>query len=363
MAVGCAQRIMYRTTDAHGARDRGVRHLLRREPAVDRCGPPPTGRSGARHAGAGRPVCAVPTLPGRRPLQRSAGLRGRVRGAAVHAPALARGIDRHVVNRLQGLGTAGTQATSPPCAGHAMLDAARAVKALPGSRIGDDNPIGFWGYSQGGGRGGSSAAENAAAYAPDLDVRGDLRGWAAAELRAVAGGARRRLATGLLGYAVNSIYAGYPETAPTSTARSLPRVEGARRDCRSVRPGDDRAIRVAPHTRVDEGRTLARRTHRRAAVGERGGDEQRIGRSTPGSPVLNRAGRQRRPDSAQPGHSTGRRLVRQGATVGSAPRNPTDRTGVRRRTRPADGVGPAVCARLADRPIRRGAGAIGGCSN
>ncbi len=49
-------------------------------------------------------------------------------------------------------------------------------------------------------------------YAPDLDVRGTYAGGPPADLRAVAAALDGGLATGLLGYAVNSIYAGYPET-------------------------------------------------------------------------------------------------------------------------------------------------------
>ncbi len=193
-----------------------------------------------------------------------------------------------------------------------MLDAARAVKALPGSRIGDDNPIGFWGYSQGGGAA-ASAAEMQPSYAPDLDVRGTYAGGPPADLRAVAAALDGGLATGLLGYAVNSIYAGYPETRADIDGALAPAGRQAL---------DEIAAQCVPETiaryglhrtpRVDEGRTLARRTHRRAAVGERGGRRAAHRTVDAREPGADRAGAQRRPDSAQPGHSTGRRLVRSG---------------------------------------------------
>lgn len=199
---------------------------------------------------------------------------------------LARGIDVVVVD-YEGLGTAGMHSyVDRRAEAHAVLDAARAVKALPGSRIGDDSPIGFWGYSQGGGAA-AAATELQAAYAPELNVRGTYAGGPPADLRAVAGALDGGLAAGLLGYAVNSIYAGYPETRAE--------IDGALAPAgRQIL--DDIAGQCVPETiaryglhRTSEwtrdGRTLAQLIDAlpnvRAVV-----DEQRIGRSAPRSPVL-----------------------------------------------------------------------------
>ncbi|WFR71584.1 lipase family protein [Prescottella defluvii] len=124
---------------------------------------------------------------------------------------LERGMDV-VVTDYEGLGTAGVHSyTDRRAQAHAVLDAARAVKSLPDIRIGDDSPIGLSGYSQGGGAV-AAATEMQASYAPELNVRGTFAGGPPADLRSVAAAIDGGLATGLLGYAVNSIYAGYPET-------------------------------------------------------------------------------------------------------------------------------------------------------
>ncbi|MCZ9309782.1 lipase family protein [Corynebacterium uberis] len=62
---------------------------------------------------------------------------------------------------------------------HAVLDAARAGLTLTGAA--PDSPIGFYGYSQGGGAV-AAAAEHAATYAPDLNVKGTFAGAPPADL-------------------------------------------------------------------------------------------------------------------------------------------------------------------------------------
>ncbi len=84
--------------------------LLRREPAVDRCGPPPTGRSGARHAGAGD-QCA-PSRLFQDGVHYNAPLDFAVEYEVLQVHALlSRGIDV-VVTDYQGLGPQGCTATS-----------------------------------------------------------------------------------------------------------------------------------------------------------------------------------------------------------------------------------------------------------
>ncbi|GAB2651736.1 alpha/beta fold hydrolase [Prescottella soli] len=199
---------------------------------------------------------------------------------------LDRGMDV-VVADYEGLGTTGVHSyTDRRAQAHAVLDAARAVKSLPDIRIGDDSPIGLWGYSQGGGAV-AAASEMQASYAPELNVRGTFAGGPPADLRSVAGAIDGGLATGLLGYAVNSIYAGYPETRAE--------IDGALSPAgRQVL--DDIANQCVPETiaryglhRTSEwtrdGRSVAELIDAlptvRAVV-----DEQRIGRSAPRSPVL-----------------------------------------------------------------------------
>ncbi|WP_031939981.1 alpha/beta fold hydrolase [Prescottella defluvii] len=203
----------------------------------------------------------------------------------VHA-LLSRGIDV-VVTDYQGLGTEGMHSyVDRRAEAHAVLDAARAVKALPGTRIGEDSPIGLWGYSQGGGAA-AAAAELQAEYAPELNIGGTYAGGPPADLRAVASALDGGLAAGLLGYAVNNIYAGYPETRAEIDGVLSPAGRQAL---------DDIANQCVPETlarygmhRTSEwtrdGRSVAELIDAlptvRAVV-----DEQRIGRAVPTAPVL-----------------------------------------------------------------------------
>ncbi|NKS74464.1 hypothetical protein GS531_21360 [Rhodococcus hoagii] len=266
----------------------------------------------------------------------------------VHA-LLSRGIDV-VVTDYQGWGTArDAQLRRPPCAGARDARRRSGCEGVAGSRIGDDNPIGFWGYSQGGGAA-ASAAEMQPSYAPDLDVRGTYAEWAAADLRAVAAALDGGLATGLLGYAVNIIYAGYPETRADIDGALAP--AGRQAPTRLPLSAFRRRSRdmVAPHHEwTKDGRSLAE-THRRAAVGERGGRRAAHRAVDAREPGADRAGAQRRQiPHTQPldWPPTGALRARRSS---SARGDPTDRTGVRRRTRPADGVGlPSALDWMTDR--------------
>lgn len=203
----------------------------------------------------------------------------------VHA-LLSRGIDV-VVTDYQGLGTAGMHSyVDRRAQGHAVLDAARAVKALPGSRVGDDNPIGFWGYSQGGGAA-ASAAEMQPSYAPELKVRGTYAGGPPADLRAVAAALDGGLAAGLLGYAVNSIYAGYPEARAEIDEALNPAGRQALAEI-ATQCVPETIARYGLHRTAEwteDGRSIVELIDALPAV-RAVVDEQRIGRSTPGSPVL-----------------------------------------------------------------------------
>ena len=61
----------------------------------------------------------------------------------------------------EGLGTIGVTHTyvSRLSEGHAMLDAARVARKLPGTSLTPDGPVAFWGYSQGGGAAGAEVGE------------------------------------------------------------------------------------------------------------------------------------------------------------------------------------------------------------
>lgn len=124
----------------------------------------------------------------------------------------------------EGLGTIGTTHTyvNRLSQGHAMLDAARAAGKLPGTSLTPGGPVAFWGYSQGGGAAGS-AAELAAAYAPELNVVGTYAGAPPADLVDLIPYADGSALVGVIGYALNSVMQGYPEAAPKIRALLTPR--------------------------------------------------------------------------------------------------------------------------------------------
>ncbi|WP_221281385.1 lipase family protein [Prescottella equi] len=309
-----AQRIMYRTTDAHGAATAASGTYFDASLPWIGAGPRPLVVLGPGTQGQGD-QCA-PSRLFQYGVHYNAPLDFAVEYEVLQVHALlSRGIDV-VVTDYQGLGTAGMHSyVDRRAQGHAMLDAARAVKALPGSRIGDDNPIGFWGYSQGGGAA-ASAAEMQPSYAPDLDVRGTYAGGPPADLRAVAAALDGGLATGLLGYAVNSIYAGYPETRADIDGALAPAGRQALDEI-AAQCVPETIARYGLHRTTEwtkDGRSLTELIDALPSVSAVV-DEQRIGRSTPGSPVLIVQGRN---DDLIP-HNQATRLAAdwcaQGATV------------------------------------------------
>ncbi len=309
-----AQRIMYRTTDAHGAATAASGTYFDASLPWIGAGPRPLVVLGPGTQGQGD-QCA-PSRLFQDGIHYNAPLDFAVEYEVLQVHALlSRGIDV-VVTDYQGLGTAGMHSyVDRRAQGHAMLDAARAVKALPGSRIGDDNPIGFWGYSQGGGAA-ASAAEMQPSYAPDLDVRGTYAGGPPADLRAVAAALDGGLATGLLGYAVNSIYAGYPETRADIDGALAPAGRQALDEI-AAQCVPETIARYGLHRTTEwtkDGRSLTELIDALPSVSAVV-DEQRIGRSTPGSPVLIVQGRN---DDLIP-HNQATRLAAdwcaQGATV------------------------------------------------
>ncbi|MGK2319259.1 lipase family protein [Gordonia rhizosphera] len=90
--------------------------------------------------------------------------------------------------------------------GHAMLDAARAALRL--AKAPADSPVGFSGYSQGGGAA-ASAAELAATYAPELNVKATYAGAPPADLFKVIGQIDGSAISGAIGYAINGLRARY----------------------------------------------------------------------------------------------------------------------------------------------------------
>lgn len=168
--------------------------------------------------------------------------------------------------------------------GHAMLDAARAALTVAGAP--KNAPVGFSGYSQGGGAA-ASAAELASTYAPDLNVKGTYAGAPPADLSKVISQIDGTAISGGIGYAINGLQARYPKlkavvqretnTFGQATLRRLSTqciadsilTSGFQRTNSWTRSGKPLAAIVNSNPDV------------KAVV-----DEQRIGRLKPNAPVL-----------------------------------------------------------------------------
>lgn len=115
---------------------------------------------------------------------------------------------RVVVTDYIGLGTPGHHSyVNNIEQAHAVLDAARAGLALSGAPL--TSPVGFAGYSQGGGAA-AAAAEYAALYAPELNIKGTYAGAPPADLLSVMNAVDGSSIVHVLGYAIN----GFAERSP-----------------------------------------------------------------------------------------------------------------------------------------------------
>ncbi|RSN67258.1 MULTISPECIES: lipase family protein [Actinomadura] len=114
------------------------------------------------------------------------------------------------VTDMQGLGTPGLHTYEVGRAqGAAALDMARAAQRLPGTGLAG-SPVAAMGYSQGGTTAGW-AAELAATYAPELDLKGVVAGGVPADLRAVAANLDGNLFAAFMFMSAAGYDAAYPE--------------------------------------------------------------------------------------------------------------------------------------------------------
>ncbi|MFF3330630.1 lipase family protein [Streptomyces sp. NPDC002888] len=94
--------------------------------------------------------------------------------------------------------------------GHAVLDAVRAARALPGTSLISGSRVGLYGYSQGGGAS-ASAAELQPTYAPDVPLAGTYSGAPPADLTSVMKGIDGSALAGALGWSINGFAQAYPD--------------------------------------------------------------------------------------------------------------------------------------------------------
>ncbi|WP_228918773.1 lipase family protein [Streptomyces sp. DH20] len=93
--------------------------------------------------------------------------------------------------------------------GHAMLDAARAARSVPGASVTAASRVGMYGYSQGGGAS-AAAAELQRGYAPDVPLVGTYSGAPPADLTEVTKGIDGSALAGALGWSIN----GFAQASP-----------------------------------------------------------------------------------------------------------------------------------------------------
>ncbi|MGW6425155.1 lipase family protein [Nocardia sp. NPDC055053] len=167
---------------------------------------------------------------------------------------------------------------------HAILDGARAANALSGS--GDDTPLAFWGYSQGGGASGG-AAEMQPHYAPELNLKGTWVGAPTADLGVILGHIEGTLIGGAIGFALNGFLERYPELKPELDARTTAGGKALLGELSNQCIAD--VILRHPFLRTNsftvDQRTLAEHLREVPAVSDILA-QQRIGSLTPTSPVL-----------------------------------------------------------------------------
>ena len=189
-----------------------------------------------------------------------------------------------VMTDYQGLGTPGVHTYVDRVAqGSAMIDAARAALQLPGTSLSPAGPLAFWGYSQGGGAA-ASAVELAPVYGPELHVVGAYAGAPPADLEQLVPYADGSVLVGVVGYALNSVIAGHPESEPLIRAMLTPRgqdmLDKVAEQCIAETAANFMFRHLQPYFAEDIGAAVGRQPFRSLF------DAQRIGRLKPAAPVL-----------------------------------------------------------------------------
>ncbi|GIF13756.1 lipase family protein [Actinoplanes teichomyceticus] len=213
---GTATRIMYRSTDSGGGPVAVTGAYV--EPAAPWLGPGP------------RPlvVLAPGTMGQGDQCSTSLALqRGLVVGAGAGRTTVSIGYEILAMYRLLAKGIAVVQTDYPGLGAtdrlhtyvnrvdeaHAVLDAARAVRALPDTSITARSAVGLYGYSQGGGAV-AAAAELQSSYAPDVRLKATYAGAPPANLAEVTAAIDGTELVGALGWSVNGFVQSDPELRP-----------------------------------------------------------------------------------------------------------------------------------------------------
>lgn len=169
--------------------------------------------------------------------------------------------------------------------GHALLDAARAAHALPGTSLTPQSRTGLYGYSQGGGAS-AAAAELQPSYAPDVTLAGTYSGAPPADLTAVMKGIDGSALAGALAWSINGFAQADPDLRDVVEANINDAGRAALKDASTMCVGDAiLGYGFAKSTKwTTSGKSLgdiiAAEPRARAAL-----DKQRIGALKPAGPV------------------------------------------------------------------------------
>ncbi|WP_108956909.1 lipase family protein [Streptomyces fragilis] len=168
---------------------------------------------------------------------------------------------------------------------HAVLDAVRAARSLPGTSLTPESRIGLYGYSQGGGAT-AAAAELAASYAPDVRLSGTYSGAPPADLTETIKGIDGSALTGALGWSLNGFLQAYPDLRPIADAHLNDKGRAALEELSGMCIGDSLIgygfRRSSSWTK--DGSSLSQIVEREPRIQEVL-DEQRIGDRKPSGPV------------------------------------------------------------------------------
>lgn len=202
---------------------------------------------------------------------------------------------------------------------HAVLDAARAARAVDGASVTPASRVGLFGYSQGGGAT-AAAAELQPSYAPDVALAGTYAGAPPADLAEVTEAIDGTELTGALGWSLNGFLQSDPELRPIAEEHLNAAGKAALADLSTMCVGDALfSYGYAKSTRwTTDGRSLGDIIRSTPAL-QAFLDSQRIGKLKPAGPVRVATGTS---DDLVP-HAQARRLAvdwcHEGAAVTYAP--------------------------------------------
>ncbi|MFJ9907261.1 lipase family protein [Streptomyces sp. NPDC101152] len=168
---------------------------------------------------------------------------------------------------------------------HAVLDAVRAARSLPGTSITTASRVALFGYSQGGGAT-AAAAELQPAYAPDITLAGTYAGAPPADLVEVTKAVDGSELAGALGWSVNGFLQSDPALRPIAEAHLNAAGKAALQDLSTMCVGDALFAYGGKHSTswTTDGRSISDIIGSEPALTDFL-DQQRIGRIKPASPV------------------------------------------------------------------------------